>query len=352
MPPSPAPTRLGRLLVGLVVAALAAACSSGSSGSSGTSAAPGSDRTATGTGSTGTGSPGAGSGRAAKGTAGCGTPLPSDLHGPAGQDADVVRTLGSGGATRSYRLGVPRDSTNRKPQPLVLNFHGSGSNALEQSAYSQLPDRGERRGYVVVTPDAIGGQWQLFPTDGSGGTDLAFAQTLIAEVERHLCIDTTRVFADGISLGSAFATDLACTLPTRIAAVGLVAEEVVFPPCDRALPVIAFHGTADPVVPYEEGDLPAGQPNAGLPGTEHNMARWAELAHCSPTPQITRIGTEVDHWVWSGCAPGSAVQLYSIQGGGHTWPGSPVKVDRLGHTTDQVDATALVLDFFDAHPLR
>ena len=274
------------------------------------------------------------------------------LHGAGGTDADAAMTIDVGGVERGYRLGVPRRSDNRTPQPLVLNLHGSGSNAVEQSAYSQLPRVGGERGYVVVTPDAINGQWQLFPTDGSAGTDLAFAKALLDRIESELCIDTGRVFATGISLGSAFATDLACTLTDRIAAVGNVAEEVVFPPCERELPVIAFHGTADKVVPYKEGDVPAGQANAGLPGTEHNMAGWAALAHCDPTPTTTSVGTEVQHAAWTGCAKGAAVELYAVRGGGHTWPGSPVTVDYLGHTTDQIDATALILDFFDAHPLQ
>ena len=333
----------------------ASACSSGASDAGGTPprgsdtpAASGANPTTTSPGSTG---PGGGT-VAPDPTEGCGKPLAPGLHGPGDTDADVAQSISVGGVDRSYRLGVPRPSDNRTPQPLVLNLHGSGSNAVQQSAYSQLPTRGGERGYVVVTPDAIGGQWQLFPTDGSTGTDLAFIKAVLDHVEADLCIDRNRVFATGISLGSAMATDLACTLTDRFAAVGNVAEEVVFPPCDRDLPVIAFHGNADKVVPYKEGDVTAGQANSGLPGTEHNMANWAALAHCDPTPTTTMVGTEVVHSVWPGCAGGAAVELYTIQGGGHTWPGSPVKVDYLGHTSDQIDATALILDFFDAHPLH
>lgn len=287
----------------------------------------------------------------AGGSAGCGKPPAADLHGPAGRDDDVVRTITSSGQPRLYRLGVPRRSDNRKPQPLVLNFHGSGSSAAAQTIYSQFSRKAEARNYVVVAPDAIAGQWQLFPTDGSKGADLAFVKAVLAEVSGQLCIDQRRVFTTGISLGSAMATDLACTLLDQVAAVGNVAEEVVFPGCHRVLPVIAFHGTADPLVPYKEGDIAAGRPNSGLPGTEHNMAGWAQLNHCDPQPKVTDIGTEVVHSVWPGCRQGSAVELYTVNGGGHTWPGSPIKVDFLGHTTDQVDATTLILDFFDAHPL-
>jgi polyhydroxybutyrate depolymerase len=175
---------------------------------------------------------------------------------------------------------------------------------------------------------------------------------LLTTTEGDLCIDLNRVYATGISLGAAVSADLGCTLTDQIASVGLVAVEVPFEPCKRRLPVIAFHGTEDHVVPYKPGDVPAGQPNAELPGTQTNMARWASINGCNPTPTIENIKTEVVHATWPDCKDGSAVQLYTINGGGHTWPGSPIKVDYLGHTTDEIDATALILAFFEAHPYR
>jgi polyhydroxybutyrate depolymerase len=43
------------------------------------------------------------------------------------------------------------------------------------------------------------------------------------------------------------------------------------------------------------------------------------------------------------------VRLYTISGGGHTWPG-PIEVSRLGATNRRLDATGLILDAFDAAP--
>jgi polyhydroxybutyrate depolymerase len=47
---------------------------------------------------------------------------------------------------------------------------------------------------------------------------------------------------------------------------------------------------------------------------------------------------------WKGCA--APVVLYRIEGGGHTWPGATVDVDRLGMTTHQVRATDAMWEFF------
>jgi polyhydroxybutyrate depolymerase len=41
------------------------------------------------------------------------------------------------------------------------------------------------------------------------------------------------------------------------------------------------------------------------------------------------------------------VELYTIFGGDHTWPGADIAI---GPTTPTVDATRLALDFFEAHP--
>jgi polyhydroxybutyrate depolymerase len=43
------------------------------------------------------------------------------------------------------------------------------------------------------------------------------------------------------------------------------------------------------------------------------------------------------------------VLYYKIEGGGHTWPGA-ADVALLGPTTHEIDATAILWDFFKSHP--
>jgi hypothetical protein len=38
---------------------------------------------------------------------------------------------------------------------------------------------------------------------------------------------------------------------------------------------------------------------------------------------------------------------YKVIGGGRVWPGSPIDIPQFGYTTDDIDASALILDFFD-----
>jgi polyhydroxybutyrate depolymerase len=289
----------------------------------------------------------------APGTTGCGrAPRP----GPTtriGGTADVVQALAVGGQTRTYRLAIPGGYRSRTPSPLILLFHGSGSNALQQSAYSGMPARGARAGFVVATPDAVAEQWQLSAPDAHSA-DLAFVSSLITSLSARYCIDRSRVYAAGISLGSEFSAIVACAVPHRIAAIGLVAAEFVPQPCAGPIPVMAFHGTADPLVPYANGGVGESIPGVHLPGAEQNLAAWARLDGCQPKPVRRHVAPAVVERRWPGCRRGGAALLYSVEGGGHTWPGSPVVLPSsvFGPTTDQVDATGLMLAFFAHHPGR
>ena len=233
----------------------------------------------------------------------------------------MVQSLPVGRVTRSYRLAVPAGYRPSVATPLILLFHGSGSNAVQTSIYTQLPEQAAREGSLVATPDGLDGRWQV-SAPGATTDDLTFVSDLIADLSSRYCIDRTRIYAAGISLGSEFAAIVGCTPADHIAAVGLVAAEFLLRPCTGPLPVIAFHGTADPIVAYRSGDR-AALPGVPVIGVVQNLSHWAGLDRCSPRPHRHRLAPMVVRRTWSGCEGGSAVVLYSVLGGGHTWPGSP-----------------------------
>lgn len=120
------------------------------------------------------------------------------------------------------------------------------------SAYTQLPQRAAARGYLVATPDAIGGNWQLSAPDAHT-PDLDLGAALMDTLSKRYCVDRSRVFAAGFSNGSGFAAIIGCAQPRRIAAIALASAEFLLKPCQRTVPVIAFHGTKDPLVAYADG---------------------------------------------------------------------------------------------------
>ena len=240
----------------------------------------------------------------------------------------------------SYNLTFPRSYRAGHPMPLILLFYGFGSNPSQFSALTDLPSRGSAHGYLVAVPHAQGSEWQF----SGNGTDAIFVSSLVDKIESTYCVDTTRVFAAGFSAGAAFTIIYACSHPGQIAAIGTVAVEFQLG-CSRPLSIMAFHGTKDPLVPYQNGAIGLSLPGVKVRGTQLNMSDWARLDHCQSKPRKKRIGTQVTRQLWTGCTKRTRVVLYSIVGGGHSWPGANSK-DSVGLTTQQISATAEILEFF------
>jgi len=282
----------------------------------------------------------------------------------------TTRSITVGDAVRSYRLEVPRGYRPSRPTPLLFDFHGLGSNKEEQARYSRLEAKGGAAGYVVVTPDGSGDFAKRWVPPPFPGPDVEFVRALLHTTEQELCIDARRVFAAGMSSGAVFSTALACELPGTFAAIAPVAGVNAHAVCDATTPpvsVLAFHGTADSVVSYEGGPYFSGIDASVLPealrqrivelaGLEAravpgSVAQWAAFDGCAESPRTTQVASDVTRTAYARCRRGTAVVLFTVVQGGHTWPDAPA-VARLGTTTRSIDASDLMLRFFDEHPRR
>jgi len=271
-------------------------------------------------------------------------PSPGCASAPPGtSDPKAAQTLNVGGADRGYLVAVP---TSTEPAPMIILLHGMGSNAADIDRVSDLPARGTAAGAIVVSPDAVGSptMWRA----GGRGPDAEYLDALITAVEAHHCVDTSRVGIAGFSVGAVFAAAYGCTHQDRIAAI--VTVEVDAPgPCTKPMPILAFHGTADPIVPYAP---PAGSPAmGGGTGTEANLAKWAAISECAAIPTTSETGSEVTKLEWPRCANGSEVMLYKILGGQHDWPGKD-PATAMHPSTQQISATNEAISFFMRHTLQ
>ena len=274
-----------------------------------------------------------------------------DKASPAGS---TVRTVMSDGISRSFRVFVPDSYRADRPTPVVLNFHGFAGIALDQEAYAGMPEAAQRYGFIAVAPDGSGNpqRWWLSGENTPGYVDdFAFTRRLLDDLASAYCVDPARVFAAGISNGGFFSSLLACRLNDRIAAIATVAGEG-FPDeaCEgkKPVPVLIFHGTEDATVPFEP---PPGRRRAGITtrSTRDTAAAWAAFNGCSERARTERAAADVELVSYGGCRGRADVQLYVVEGGGHSWPGAaPVEV--LGHTTQSINATDLMWRFFAAHP--
>jgi len=168
-------------------------------------------------------------------------------------------------------------------------------------------------------------------------------------------VDPTRIYAKGLSNGGGMTFVLSCTLSDRIAAVGVVAPALFLPGSwctdQRAVPMMAFHGTADRLTPYH-GGLSWVAPDKRFSDIPTWVADWARRNRCAPTPVETEVAPDVTRRAYAHCADHADVVLYTVEGGGHTWPGGePLPEWLAGPTSRSIDATRLMWTFFLEHPL-
>jgi polyhydroxybutyrate depolymerase len=158
-----------------------------------------------------------------------------------------------------------------------------------------------------------------------------------------------------MSNGGGMAFVLSCTLSNRIAAVGMVSAgldpEWNWCTDHHPVPVIAFHGTADPICPYDGGSSKLA--GGTFPDVRGFYSNWSRRNQCRLHPTESAVAADVTLLQYSACADDANVALYTIKGEGHQWPGGrPIVAPWLvGPYNSSVDATKLMWAFFRAHPL-
>ncbi len=268
-------------------------------------------------------------------------------------------TILSGGRRRRYLLHVPKNYQPGKATPLVISMHGYAEWPGHQVQISRWTQLAEENGFLVVFP--AGTMWPMrWRTRGEPGSemdpmiDVRFISALIDTLQGRYTIDPRRIYANGLSNGGGMSFALACRLSERIAAIGSVAGAYLTPWTDcsasRPVPLIAFHGTHDPVVPYDGG--PSLRFNIPFPAIPEWIAEYAYRNGCEGSPvELLKAGA-VRGIRYSGPSPEAEVDFFTIQGGGHTWPCSrPMPKWLVGTTNQDVDATRMMWKFFQAHPL-
>jgi polyhydroxybutyrate depolymerase len=260
-------------------------------------------------------------------------------------------TLASGGIDRQYMMHVPEAYDGETAVALVLVLHPFNGNAQSVSDLTGFGVMAEARGDVItVFPEGTGTpqSWNAEAFENAPD-DVRFLRDLVTDLEGSLCIDPRRVFATGYSNGGAMALRAACDVPDIFGAVAPVAAP--YPACQAAVPIIAFHGSLDATVPYEGGVSSDG---VNQPPVHRAVSEWAGVIGCDALPVISRAAANVELATYARCPLGdNEVLLYTVLDGGHTWPGAAIDypVEEAGVTTHAVNATELILDFFEAHPL-
>jgi polyhydroxybutyrate depolymerase len=314
-----------------------------------------------------------GSSHPSSSTAGPATTVSTSGIGSSGGCAPSASAAGSGtlslplgGGSRTVIVHVPSGLSPTAKTALVLNLHGSGSTAAEQEVFTGMDRTADADGFLVAYPQGLipngsGFDWNvpgvpLFggrPVPAGAADDVSALTQLVTALEARYCIDPARVFATGFSDGARLSSQLACDASTTFAAVAPVSGLRRPTPCPgtRPVPIVAFHGTADPVDPY------AGNGQAYWTYSVLQAAQlWAVQDACAGPAATSLPASGVTLTQYSGCHNGASVELYTIQGEGHEWPGGPTMpaalTRTLGPQSSTVDANTTMWAFFQAHPLR
>jgi polyhydroxybutyrate depolymerase len=273
---------------------------------------------------------------------------------------------------RWYLLTAPAVPDATTPLPLVVDLHGLGEGAEVHTRFSGMAGYAEQHSFIAVLPNGTGSpvRWDG-SLDRSTNPDLVFLDRVLDEVEAERCVDTSRVYATGISNGALMSSTLACAMSDRFAAVAPVAGVARPPRCapDRPVPVLAFHGTADPILLFnggvgdrlgailggDRGGEPEALPPADLdgPGYPAAAAAWATANGCGREATDTDLTPTAVERAWD-CPAGGDVRFVILVGGGHSWPGSEFSQripEIVGPTDMSVDANERIWAFFQRFAL-
>jgi len=196
----------------------------------------------------------------------------------------------------------------------------------------------------------------------AGIDDLAYFRDLLDDLEGAVSIDRARMYATGISNGGSMSHRLACELADRIAAIASVAAGNQFAAVEtcapgRAVPVLQIHGTDDTFWPYKGGEAREAGVRVSIPET---IRGWVERNGCAASPDVSlepdrdpTDGTRARRESYGACRDGAEVVFYTVEGGGHTWPGGlqylPTRL--IGKTSRDLDANTIIWDFFRRYAL-
>lgn len=269
---------------------------------------------------------------------------------------DTLITTISGGLFRSFIVHRPPNHDPAEPAPLLIVFHGATITALDMKQLIGIDEVTDAVGFVTVYPDGINRGWAVgcgcTVPDVIGINDLEFAAKIVEVMAGSYGIDSTRVYASGLSQGGRMAQYLACKRSGLIAGVASVAATTPTELAERCLtsamkptPIVFFLGTEDMFFVWD------GNPGVLLSAPQ-TIDTWREINACSELveegvePDRVDDGTIVRTEKYTDCDSGVEVVLYAVEGGGHTWPDQALELSpSLGRVTRDISAAEVMVDF-------
>ncbi len=286
------------------------------------------------------------------------------------------KTIKVAGLEREYWLYVPsKVKIPAKKRPVVMMLHG-GSGRANRLSFVQgrsWKKEADADGVILVYPQGIKRRWNdgrkdpMTSTQGDTVDDVAFLARLIDHVVKTYDGDPHQVSVGGVSNGAMMTNRLACEIPQKIASIAVVIGSMpqgLRETCRQETPlsVLILNGTADPLVPYNGGAVTVRKKARGSVISTKDMAHfWAEnigfkrgkdrfLTENLPD-KVPNDGTHAIKKAFLSPKNKHEVVWYTIQGGGHTWPGGSQYLPKffVGKVSQEIDGNQVIWTFFKAH---
>ncbi|OGF46285.1 MAG: hypothetical protein A2231_08565 [Candidatus Firestonebacteria bacterium RIFOXYA2_FULL_40_8] len=273
--------------------------------------------------------------------------------------------------TRTFRVYVPSAYESSRSTPLLFVLHGGGGDAVktEQLTKSGFNTLSETEKFIVVYPNGIENNWNdgrnitIQPAMKENVNDVGFISALIDVMSSKYNIDKKRVYSTGISNGAHMSFRLACELTSRIAAIAPVSGAEITDPtflykAAQPIPVLIMNGTDDAFILWGGGYIAPMFYSGELGSTKSindTVNFWVNANGCNTIPVTTTLpdmdpadGTTVQKSVYGNGKNGSQVVFYTVNGGGHTWPGGDPNAQTAlaGKTCKDINACEEIWKFF------
>lgn len=315
---------------------------------------------------------------------------------------------------RNFLVRLPKGYDPQQHYPVVILLHGMNQDPEDMERLTRFNELADKDGIITVYPFALHGRWNVgvrpeekrpmtmgpggrgrrggggypgggggypgggYPGGGGGGypggggrqqpqgrqpneekraapaDDIAFFSQMLDQLGTKFSVDSSRIYAAGLSEGGFMSMRLGCALGDRIAAIAAVGAAmpktmICLPP--RPVPLVMINGTSDPVVPYGGGT----EHNLSLPivSVEDSAKAWAKIDRCEEKPEKSKLsahdkgGMETKVDTYNGCQQNAQVVLYSVKGAGNTWPGGEqYEVEKtIGKTSQDINANDVIWSF-------
>lgn len=233
--------------------------------------------------------------------------------------------------------------------PAMVVLHYAGGDPEEMANLIAISQLVRDTGIWAVIPDALGRTWSFDPVRDRGkADDVGLITTIIDGTVAAYPIDSRRVWMFGFSAGGFMTMRYVCERPNRIAAAAYVSSTLLNTLRDNCAPslptpVLAMNGTADTRVNYNQ--------RIGLSSAPDSALFFANLNRCltppvhTLLPDVANDRTTVELDSYNSCASNDPVRFYTINRGGHTWPGNDYQIGLIGRTTQDIDGTRVIYDF-------